>query len=71
MKYGLWYFKNTRNIGDDIWAYAQFQFYPHIDYLKVSDYLTLHRFVKKTRETPPSEIEQAKRELADWKGRNL
>lgn len=33
MKYGLWYFKNTHNIGDDIWAYAQSLFYPHIDYL--------------------------------------
>lgn len=33
MKYGLWYYKNTHNIGDDIWAYAQSLFYPHIDYL--------------------------------------
>lgn len=33
MKYGLWYYKNTHNIGDDVWAYAQSLFYPHIDYL--------------------------------------
>ncbi|MGN0429778.1 MAG: polysaccharide pyruvyl transferase family protein [Acetatifactor sp.] len=33
MKYGLYYFKNTHNLGDDIWAYAQSKFYPHIDYL--------------------------------------
>ncbi len=33
MKYGLWYYKNTHNLGDDIWAYAQSLFYPHIDYL--------------------------------------
>lgn len=33
MKYGVYYFKNTHNIGDDIWAYAQSLFYPHIDYL--------------------------------------
>jgi hypothetical protein len=33
MKYGLYYFKNTHNIGDDIWAYAQSLFYPRIDYL--------------------------------------
>ncbi|MCQ2522899.1 MAG: polysaccharide pyruvyl transferase family protein [Lachnospiraceae bacterium] len=33
MKYGLYYFKETHNIGDDIWAFAQSLFYPHIDYL--------------------------------------
>lgn len=32
MKYGLYYFKNTHNLGDDMWAYAQSLFYPHIDY---------------------------------------
>ena len=33
MKYGLWYFKDTHNLGDDIWAYAQSLFYPRVDYL--------------------------------------
>lgn len=33
MKYGLYYFRNTHNLGDDMWAYAQSLFYPHIDYL--------------------------------------
>lgn len=33
LKYGLYYYKNTHNIGDDIWAYAQSLFYPRIDYL--------------------------------------
>lgn len=32
MKYGLIYFRNTGNIGDDILSYAGKQFYPHIDY---------------------------------------
>ena len=29
-------------------------------------YVLLHHFVKKTQKTPPKEIEQAKRELADF-----
>jgi len=33
VKYGLWYYKHTHNIGDDVWAYAQSLFYPRIDYL--------------------------------------
>ena len=33
MKYGLIYYKNTDNIGDDIQNYAVMQFLPHIDYL--------------------------------------
>jgi hypothetical protein len=32
MKYGLYYFKETKVLGDDIWAYAESLFYPHIDY---------------------------------------
>ncbi len=33
MKYGLLYYKDTDNIGDDIQTYAQRQFLPRIDYL--------------------------------------
>ena len=32
MKYGLMYYKNTDNIGDDIQTYAAMKFLPHIDY---------------------------------------
>lgn len=32
MKYGLMYFKDTDNIGDDIQAYVAKRFLPHIDY---------------------------------------
>ena len=33
MKYGLVYFDETDNIGDDIQSYAIMQFLPQIDYL--------------------------------------
>ena len=33
-------------------------------------YVLLHQFMKKTQKTPPREIEQAKRELADFKKRS-
>lgn len=33
MKYGLLVFKNSRNIGDDIQAYATRRFLPHTDYI--------------------------------------
>jgi len=32
MKYGLMYYKDTDNIGDDIQTYAAMRFLPHIDY---------------------------------------
>ena len=33
MKYGLLYYKDTDNIGDDVQSYAQERFLPHVDYL--------------------------------------
>ena len=33
MKYGVIYYKDTDNIGDDIQSYAAMQFLPHLDYL--------------------------------------
>lgn len=33
MKYGLLYYKDTDNIGDDIQSYAQSRFLPRIDYM--------------------------------------
>ena len=35
-----------------------------------NSFLLLHQFIKKTQKTPPHEIKQAKRELADWKERS-
>jgi len=34
-------------------------------------YVLLHHFVKKTQKTPPQEIAQAKRELAEYIERNI
>lgn len=48
MKYGLYYYKNTQNLGDDIWAYAQSLFYPQIDYL--IDNTTVYKFKSKDNE---------------------
>ena len=33
MKYGLLYYKDTGNIGDDIQSYAASKFLPKIDYM--------------------------------------
>lgn len=32
MKYGVFYFKDTRNLGDDIQTYAAYRFLPRVDY---------------------------------------
>ena len=34
-------------------------------------FILLHHFMKKTQKTPQREIEQAKRNLADWKERSV
>lgn len=52
MKYGLYYIKNTHNIGDDIWAYAQSLFYPRIDYL--IDNQAVYRFRTENNEVVTS-----------------
>ncbi len=33
-------------------------------------FVLLHHFMKRTQKTPPKEIQQAKKELADYKSRN-
>lgn len=48
MKYGLLYYKDTDNIGDDIQSYAASQFLPKIDYLVDRENLEL--FVPKKKE---------------------
>ena len=48
MKYGLLYYKDTDNIGDDIQTYAQKQFLPRIDYL--IDRESLNLFVPNEKE---------------------
>lgn len=48
MKYGLLYFKDTGNIGDDIQSYAASRFLPRIDYM--IDRENIESFVPKTKE---------------------
>lgn len=48
MKYGLLYYKETDNIGDDVQTYAQRQFLPKIDYL--IDREALNLFVPNEKE---------------------
>lgn len=48
MKYGLLYYKDTDNIGDDIQTYAQERFLPKVDYL--IDRENLELFVPKKKE---------------------
>lgn len=48
MKYGLLYYKDTDNIGDDIQTYAASRFLPKIDYLV--DRENLEKFIPKKRE---------------------
>ena len=48
MKYGLLYFKDTNNIGDDIQSYAAERFLPKIDYM--IDRENLETFIPNTKE---------------------
>lgn len=48
MKYGLMYYKDTDNIGDDIQTYAAKRFLPHIDYY--IDRENLNCFIPKEKE---------------------
>ena len=48
MKYGVLYYKDTDNIGDDIQTYAAIRFLPHVDYY--IDREALNCFVPKERE---------------------
>lgn len=49
MKYGLLYYKNTDNIGDDIQSYASERFLPKVDYL--IDRENIESFVPNKKET--------------------
>jgi hypothetical protein len=48
MKYGLLYYKDTDNIGDDIQTYAASQFLPHVDYMIDREHL--NEFVPEKKE---------------------
>lgn len=61
----------VKYLGDDIWELRPLRdrifFAAWVD----GSYVLLHHFMKKTQRTPTKEIEQAKRELADLRGRGF
>jgi phage-related protein len=58
-----------KHLDDNIWELRPLRDRILFAALIDDGFVLLHCFVKKTQKTPASEIEQAKRELADWKER--
>lgn len=61
---------STRHIEDDIWELRPMQERILFAYWKDNKFLLLHHFVKKTQKTPQREIDQAKRNMADFMERS-
>jgi phage-related protein len=55
----------TKHIDGDIWELRPFNDRVFFFYFKNNTYILLHHFVKKTRKTPPNEIDHAKRNMLD------
>ena len=55
----------TKHIDCDIWELRPFNDRVFFFYFKNNTYILLHHFVKKTRKTPPGEIDQAKKNMLD------
>ena len=60
----------AKHIGGDIWELRPLSHRIFFFYWKDNKFILLHHFVKKTNKTPPKEIKQAERNLADHKERN-
>ena len=60
----------VKHLDDDIWELRPLDNRILFAYYKNKIYILLHHFTKKTNKTPPGEIEQAKRNLADYIERN-
>lgn len=60
----------TKHIDEDIWELRPTSDRIFYAYWKDNTFILLHHFKKKTQKTPSKEIEQAKRNLKDWKERN-
>jgi len=60
----------VKHIGDDIWELRPLSHRILFFYWKGNKFILLHHFVKKTRKTPPKEIEQAERNMVDHMERN-
>jgi len=60
----------TKHLDGDIWELRPLDNRILLAYYKDNRFILLHHFVKKTQKTPPREIDQAKRNLADFIERN-
>jgi len=60
----------TKYIDGDIWELRPLDDRILFAYWKDNSFVLLHHFHKTTNKTPPQEIDQAKRNLKDWKERN-
>ena len=56
----------TKHLEDDIWELRPLRDRVLFFFWKDDTFVLLHHFVKKTQKTPAREIEQAKRNLADY-----
>lgn len=60
----------TKHLDGDIWELRPLDNRILFAYYKDNIFILLHSFTKKTNKTPPKEIDQAKRNLADYIERN-
>ena len=60
----------VKHIGDNIWELRPLSHRIFFFYWQKNRFILLHHFVKKTNKTPLREIEQAKRNMQDYKERN-
>ena len=61
----------TKHLDGEIWELRPLSNRKLYAYQKDKSYVLLHHFVKSTNKTPPEEIEQAKREIEDYRRRLL
>jgi len=59
-----------KHLDGDIWELRPLDNRILYAFYKDNTFILLHHFIKKTQKTPPQEIEQAKRNLADYIERN-
>lgn len=60
----------VKHIEGDIWELRPLAHRIFFFYWKDDKFILLHHFIKKTRKTPKKEIDQAQRNLQDFKERN-
>jgi len=56
----------TKHLDGEIWELRPLSNRILYAYYKDNTFVFLHHFIKKTQKTPPRELEQAKRNLADY-----